>query len=437
MHQISLFELNTLIRQAIDLTFTDSYWLQAELSEVHERHGHCYLEFVQKDTQGNGLIAKARGQVWASRWAMLSPYFMRTTGQRLSLGMQVLVEVQVTFHELYGYALNVIDIDPTYTLGDIARRRQEILRTLQAEGVDRMNKELPLPMLLQRIAVISSPTAAGYEDFCNQLNSNKQKLFFQTRLFPATMQGKEVEQSVIGALNTIAEQVEDWDIVVIIRGGGSTSDLSGFDTLQLAENVAQFPLPVITGIGHERDDTVIDLIAHTRVKTPTAAAEFLIHHQQEQLERVNSLANRIQTAIGYTLQQENTRIRLLTTRLPALVATFQSRELSRLGRLATTLQTAAIQQLANQRNRVELTLHQLQATTQNAIQHQQIALQFAESHIRAADPKNILRLGFSITRVSGKAIRDTTHVHPGDTIQTILYQGTIISTITPSSSQAP
>lgn len=431
MPHLSLFELNTLIRRTIDLSFTDSYWLQAELSEVREGRGHCYLEFVQKDTRSNGLIAKARGQVWASRWTMLSPYFMHTTGQRLSPGMQVLVQVQVTFHELYGYALNVIDIDPTYTLGDIARRRQEILRTLQAEGVDRMNKELPLPLLLQRIAVISSPTAAGYEDFCNQLQSNRLNLFFQTRLFPATMQGEGVEQSVIGALNAIAANAEDWDIVVIIRGGGSTSDLSGFDTLQLAENVAQFPLPVITGIGHERDDTVIDLIAHTRVKTPTAAAEFLIHHQQEQLEQVNGLTDRIQTAIGYTLQQENTRIRLLTTKLPALVATFQSRESSRLGRLATTLQTAVIQRLSNQHNRLELTMHQLQTATQATLQRQHTTLQVAESHIRAADSKNILRLGFSITRVAGKAVRNTAQIQPGDTIQTTLYEGTLTSTIIP------
>ena len=239
------------------------------------------------------MVAKARAQVWANRWAFLKPMFEQTTGQTLSTGMQVLVQVEVTFHELYGYSLNITDIDPTYTLGDLARRRQEILRQLEEEGISTMNKELPLPRLLQRIAVISSATAAGYEDFHNQLIHNKRRLSFKTKLFQATMQGNDVADSIISALNRIAKEIDEWDAVVIIRGGGATSDLQGFDSLELAENVAQFPLPVITGIGHERDDTIIDLIAHTRVKTPTAAAELLIHHQEEELDMLEDFAARL------------------------------------------------------------------------------------------------------------------------------------------------
>ena len=269
---LTLYELNGLVRQTLELTLDEAYWVQAEVSELRVNR-HCYMELVQKEARGNGIMAKARAQVWANRWAFLKPMFENTTGQRLAAGMQVLVQVEVTFHELYGYSLNIIDIDPTYTLGDIARRRQEILQQLHREGIDQMNKELPLPRLMQRIAVISSASAAGYGDFCNQLTNNKRGLAFKTELFPAIMQGNDVESSIIKALNRIAERMDEWDVVVIIRGGGATSDLQGFDSLLLAENVAQFPLPIITGIGHERDDTVIDLASAPQRNHPSETAD--------------------------------------------------------------------------------------------------------------------------------------------------------------------
>ena len=264
-----------MVRRSLQTCFPDALWVQAELSDVRANaSGHCYLEFVQKDASGNSLVAKARGIIWAGTFARLKPYFERETGQAFVSGIKVLVKVTVGFHELYGYSLTVTDIDPTYTLGDMARRRREILERLKQEGVLTLNKELELPELAQRIAVISSPTAAGYGDFCKQLRDNAFGFVFYPCLFPAVMQGDKVEASVISALNRIYEKFDRWDAVVIIRGGGATSDLSGFDTYDLAVNCAQFPLPVITGIGHERDDTVIDMVAHTRVKTPTAAAEF-------------------------------------------------------------------------------------------------------------------------------------------------------------------
>lgn len=385
MKALSLYELNHLVRQALELKLAEALWVQAEVSELRVNR-HCYLELVQKDTHGGGIVAKARAQVWANRWTFLKPMFEHTTGQPLSAGMQVLMQVEVTFHELYGYSLNVTDIDPTYTLGDIARRRQEILQKLHDEGIDQMNKELPLPRLLQRVAVISSASAAGYGDFCNQLLVNKRKLAFKTELFQAIMQGNEVERSIINALNRIAAQQEEWDVVVIIRGGGATSDLQGFDSLELAENVAQFPLPIITGIGHERDDTVIDLIAHTRVKTPTAAAEFLIHHQEAELDTLENLMAALSNGSLQYITQAKSNVDILQRRLllyaPAL--------------------------LRNERNRISL----------------------IESKLQSAHPDRILRLGFSITRLNGKAVKSLGEVKEGDEIDTTLASGTLKSIVT-------
>jgi len=264
MDSLSLLELNALVRRSLEQCLPDQYWIQAELSDVRSNTtGHCYLEFVQKDPRSNNLVAKARGMIWSNIYRLLKPYFEETTGQLFASGIKVLVKVTVQFHELYGYSLTVLDIDPAYTLGDMARRRREILMQLEEEGVLTLNKELEMPVLPQRIAVISSATAAGYGDFCHQLQHNSGGFFFYTELFPALMQGNQVEESVLAALDRINDRVNEFDVVVIIRGGGATSDLSGFDTYLLAAACAQFPLPVITGIGHERDDTVLDSVAHT------------------------------------------------------------------------------------------------------------------------------------------------------------------------------
>ena len=245
-----------MVREVISMSLPDSYWVEAELSEAREGYGgHCYLELIEKDERSNTPIAKAHASCWRNRWMFIKPNFERITGQRIHAGMKVLLKVHAQFHENYGFSWIVDDIDPNYTMGDMARKRLEIINTLKAEGVFELQKELVLPMFCQRIAVISSATAAGYGDFCNQLADNDYGLQFQTRLFPATMQGEGVEQSVIAALDSINAEWEQFDCVVIIRGGGATSDLSGFDTLALAENVANFPLPIITGIGHERGES--------------------------------------------------------------------------------------------------------------------------------------------------------------------------------------
>lgn len=429
MKALTLYELNGIVRQTLELTLDSTYWVQAEISELRVNR-HCYMELVQKDKHGGGMVAKARAQVWANRWAFLKPMFEQTTGQTLSTGMQVLVEVEVTFHELYGYSLNITDIDPTYTLGDLARRRQAILQQLEEEGISTMNKELALPRLLQRIAVISSATAAGYEDFKNQLINNKRRLSFKTKLFQAVMQGNEVANSIIAALNCIAKQADEWDAVVIIRGGGATSDLQGFDSLELAENVAQFPLPIITGIGHERDDTIIDLIAHTRVKTPTAAAELLIHHQEEELDMLEDFTTRLMEQTKQLLYNENNRLKLLAAKAPLLFAQVKAREDLRLHRLMTALSNHSTLYLEQAKGNVELLYQTLQLHAPLLIQRERNRILLNESKLQSADPNHILRLGFSIARINGKAVKSVDEVKEGDEIETILASGTFKSTIT-------
>ena len=426
---LSLYELNNLVRSCLENVMPDTYWVKAELSEVRVSRGHCYLEFVQKSERGDGLVAKARGQVWANRWNIVRPYFERTTGRPLSPGMQVLVCVGVTFHELYGYSLNVVDIDPTFTLGDIARRRQEILKQLEQEGVLTMNKELPLPRLLQRVAVISSASAAGYGDFCNQLTSNVRGLCFRTKLFPAVMQGDGVEASVIAALNAIAAEMDEWDAVVIIRGGGSTSDLAGFDTLALAENVAQFPLPVITGIGHERDDTVIDVVAHTRVKTPTAAAEFLIHHLEAELDLVERLADRLTSACRQTLHAEQVRHQRICAKLPSLFSAFRLREENRLERLMGAAANGAVRYVERRKSAVEMFGQRLEQSAKTMLVKENHRLVRIADKAELASPERVLRLGYSITRINGHAVTDASGVKVGDTIVTTLANGEIRSEV--------
>ena len=428
MNALTLYEINSLVRQTLELTLDAEYWVQAEIAELRVNR-HCYMELVQKDARGNGIVAKARAQVWAQVWAFIKPMFEETTGQVLSAGMQVLVKVQVTFHELYGYSLNVTDIDPTYTLGDIAKRRQEILQQLRDEGIDTMNKELPLPRLLQRVAVISSASAAGYGDFCNQLNNNQRGLAFKTELFQAVMQGNEVEKSVIQALNRIANRLDEWDVVVIIRGGGATSDLQGFDSLLLAENVAQFPLPIITGIGHERDDTVIDMIAHTRVKTPTAAAEFLIHHQEEELDMLEDLSARLTGQINLLLQNETNRLKLLASKIPVLFSTVKAREEMRLHRLSAAMANSSIQNLEQAKGKVALLEKQMGLYASQRLQNEGRRIELLESKLEGASPQRILRLGFSITRVGGKAVKDVNEVKEGEEIETTLASGTLRSIV--------
>lgn len=401
---LSLYELNNRVRQVLNRSMTDEYWLQAELSDVRcNAAGHCYLEFIQKDPRNNNLVAKARGTVWANIFALLKPYFEKETGQAFVSGIKVLVKVTVDFHELYGYNLTVIDIDPSYTLGDMARCRREILLQLEEEGVLTLNKELHIPLFAQRIAVISSATAAGYGDFCSQLQNNPYGLAFHTRLFPAVMQGERVEKSIIAALDAIYAERDRWDVVVIIRGGGATSDLSGFDTYMLAANCAQFPLPIITGIGHERDDTVIDSVVHTRVKTPTAAAEFLINHLLETSQTLEEYENAILYAVRRRMETERIRLERIAGKLPSLIGMRKIQEEHRLASLQQRMLSAIPLRFARERHRVELLGQQ----------------------VSSASPEELLKRGYSITLKDGRAVTDPAQVCEGDDLTIRVWKGEI------------
>ena len=405
---LSLYELNALVRRTVEAGMPDAYWVQAELSDVRvNASGHCYVEFVQKSPLDNTLLAKARGMVWAHVFKLLKPYFEQATGQAFAAGIKVLVQVSVAFHELYGYSLMVCDIDPAYTLGDLAQRRREILRQLEEEGVLTLNKELPMPALPQRIAVISSPTAAGYGDFRHQLEHNPQGYYFRIELFRAVMQGEETEATILSALDGINARLDEFDVVVIIRGGGSTSDLSGFDTYLLAAACAQFPLPIITGIGHERDDTVLDSVAHTRVKTPTAAAEYLIGRMDEAAGTLHTFAARLQQSARNRLQQEHRRIDLLRRRIPASAY----RSLSRSNLALATMQTRIRQNVAAL---IERRRHRLELLAQRLVD---------------ASPQKQLARGYSLTLKEGRVVRDIACLQTGDQLETRLHRGTIRSIV--------
>lgn len=408
MDALSLYDLNALVRRSLEQCLPDEYWVQAELSDVRTNStGHCYLEFIQKDPRSNNLIAKARGTIWANVFRLLKPYFEESTGQAFVAGIKVLVQVTVSFHELYGYSLTVQDIDPTYTLGDMARRRREILKQLEEEGVLTLNKELAMPRLPQRIAVISSLTAAGYGDFCHQLQNNPRRFYFNTELFPALMQGERVEDSVLSALDKINARLNDFDAVVIIRGGGATSDLSGFDTYLLAAACAQFPLPIITGIGHERDDTVLDSVAHTRVKTPTAAAEYLIDCMNDAADELEMLAGRLHETVRDLLTQEYRKLIAYKNRIPSAVY--------------RRISDAKLSLLIAQKDMV-------QSVTSSLSRHRH-RLELFQQRLDDASPERQLARGYSITLKDGKIVKDVNELQATDVIVTRLHRGEVTSVI--------
>ncbi len=374
-----------MVRDAIEMQMPDEYWVESELSECRERGGHCYMELIEKEEQTNTPVARASAKCWRQTWQMLQPHFERVTGQPLHAGLKVLLRVYAQYHEAYGFSWIVTDIDPTYTIGDMARKRQEIIRQLKEEGVFDLQRELCIPMFAQRIAVISAAGAAGYGDFCRQLEDNEYGLKFEATLFPAIMQGEQVEQSIIDALEKIYSAINSYDVVVIIRGGGATADLSGFDTLALAENVAQFPLPIITGIGHDRDESILDMVSNTRVKTPTAAAALLIDNLRQVLTRIDNAQQRIAMAISQRFASQKERLSSLHTIIPVLA----------------------------------------QRLLSNAKHH----LELLEMQLQGYDPQLLLRRGYSITLHNGHAVRDPQELKTGDEIETRLEKGTIVSTV--------
>lgn len=405
---LSLLDLNALVRQGIEACLPDSYWVQAELSDVRSNaSGHCYLEFIQKDEHSGAMLAKARGIIWSSMFNLLKPYFEESTGETFRSGLKVLVEVNVSFHELYGYSLTVQNIDPTYTLGDMVKRKAEIIKQLEKEGVLTLNKELELPLLTQRIAVISSATAAGYEDFCEQLLNNSWGIPFYAELFPALMQGEQVEPTVLTALDQILDREDEFDVVVIIRGGGASSDLSGFDTYLLAAACAQFPMPIITGIGHERDDTVLDVVAHTRVKTPTAAAEFLVGRMVDLIASLDNLKNRLQQAVQTSLKRESAYLMQLQKQIPQL----------------------ALFALNSEDYKLKSLQRQLISATNHYLKEQTHRLNTLSLELKGVSPFEVMKKGYALVFQQGRAISSVKDVKLDSSLTIMLKDGSLSTVV--------
>lgn len=429
MKTVTLFELNNLVREVISSTLSEEYWVEAELSEVHEVRGHCYMELIQKELFSNTPVAKASAKCWKNKWSLLREKFAKVAREGLKPGMKVLLKVYADFHEAYGFAWIVTDINPEFTMGDMARKRQEIIDTLKREGVLELQKELVLPLFAQRIAVISSENAAGYGDFCHQLADNPQQLKFYTRLFPAVMQGEGVEESVIGALNSINENIEKFDAVVIIRGGGATSDLSGFDTLRLAENVANFPIPIITGIGHDRDESIVDMVAHTKVKTPTAAAALLIDHLNHILERLLDAQAELIAAVRHRSELEQARLVRMREKIPVLFSLVKTRQEQRIERHLANITAALNDKLSREHHRLSLIESQLGPTLLQQLTRENYRLQLLQQRLEALNPQRLLQRGYSITLCKGKVVKDARQLKAGDEIETKLANGKITSII--------
>lgn len=429
MEPLSLFELNNIVRETIEYTLDQSYWVTAELSEVRlSAKGHCFLELVEKHPNGSTPIAKAKAVIMSYVYPMIKMSFEEATNQSLCTGLKVQLKVDISFSEVYGYSLIVKDIDPTYTLGSLAQLRKEILDKLTQDGIIDMNKMLTLPRPLQRIAVISSATAAGYGDFCNQLDTNSLGVRFTHKLFQAAMQGADTAFSIIHALDQIAYEADMWDAVVIIRGGGAVSDLAGFEDYDLAACCAQFPLPVITGIGHERDTTVLDFVANTHLKTPTAVAAFLLDQMAMEIQWLKDT----EKAIYFGIQQQTQETR---TKLNNLINTINNK--ARLichdkeNKLSVTYERLC-QKLAAIVRQQQLMLPQderiIQLARRTIANHQQ-RLQTTQRALEFYDPMKILNLGYSLTRVNGHVVKSIDDIAVGDTLHTTLAKGEIYSTV--------
>lgn len=383
MEKYSLKELCDWIQEMVENDLPDRYWVCAEIASMSVR-GHCYMELVEKAENGI-LAAKVRATCWNNVYNLLSAYFVQETGQSLHVGLQVMLEVSVEFHAVYGLSLNVWNIDPTYTLGDLAKQRQATIQQLTEDGVMDLQKALQIPSLPRRVAVISSADAAGYGDFCDQLKHNRFGFKFHVQLYPAVVQGDNAARSVVQALNSIAALEEEWDVVVIIRGGGASTDMSCFDDYNLASHCAQFPLPIIAGIGHTRDVSVVDMVVHTSVKTPTAAAEWLIERVAKQVERVGSLMLRLQRATQNAVSREKNRLLLYEQQIFNAVRGKAVRERGKLDLWMKTIE-----------------LH---------------------------SPERIFKMGYSLTMVNGKMVRSQSEVNEGDVLETHLHDGVIQSVV--------
>ena len=420
---ISLVEFNRRIGGLLHDASVQRCWVVAETSDVRQSGGHCYLELVQKDAQTGQTLARMRGIVWASVYARLRCEFERATGQPFASGMNVMVEVSANFHEQYGLSVVITGINPTYTLGDMARQRLEILNRLRSEGIIDMNKQLPRADVAQRVAVISAAGAAGYGDFMNQLHNNPSGIKFYTCLFPAVMQGQSTVTSVIAALERINDYADLFDCVVIIRGGGSTSDLNSFDNYDLAANVAQFPLPVICGIGHDRDNTVVDSVASVRVKTPTAAAEWLLDRAQSALDHVNALTDMVIDSATQMLSGARQQLAYFTSGIPLMADNIVVRHRARLQQIAAAIPVVAARRIDGAGKDLAFASQRVAMAALQCVANERQRVTGLEKQIELLSPDRVLRRGYSLTLRDGHVVTSASSLRAGDSLVTRFVDG--------------
>ena len=433
MTSLSLCQLNQTIKESLHLVIPTTLWVRAEINSISTNYsGHCYLDLIEKHPYSDQLIAKQRATIWASTYRHLLQKFLSATNSTFQVGMKILIEVSVEFHELYGLSLNVKDIDPTYTLGELQRRRLDIIERLKKRGLIAKNSQLPLPRPIQRIAVISSSTAAGYTDFLHQLNNNSYGFQYSVTLFSAVMQGAQTEESILSALDEIINcQMSDLDfqLVVIVRGGGATSDLQAFDSERLAERCANFPLPIFTGIGHLRDETILDMVVHTALKTPTAVAEYIISLSLEVLNFLDEIAEKIQNLVFRQIEQEKNHLLLLSARLPQSVQRALTQFANSLVDLRYRLQLKTADLIVKNSIYLDQKKTQLTIATNSLLQSQQSQLKLLETKLQLLDPQQLLKKGYSYTTHKGKLITSITQLQSGDVITTNLVDGAIDSVV--------
>ncbi len=449
---ITLLELNKKVQQILKEQFNYSYWIIAEISELKSnRSGHAYIDLIEKDEIEDKIIARARAIIWANTYRILKPYFETTTQREFQSGLKILIRASVEFHELYGYSLYIHDIDPTYTLGELARQKLETVERLKQEGIFNMNKELEFPLVPQKIAIISSKTAAGYKDFMEQLSNNPYQYKFYTKLFPAVLQGDQAEKSIIKALDKIFAYEEFFDVVVIIRGGGAKSDLGVFDLYNLAANVAQYPLPVITGIGHEKDESITDLVAYKKLKTPTAVADFLVEKLYDFESLIKTKFDHFQNLIKQYIKQENLKLQSIIYRLIPKTRSqlesekgyqliihqklknaqlnFISNQKNKIRQYAFHLKNNTIISLNKKNNLLNKYLNEFINSTRKSLNSQKNKISQLELSNKYLNPKEILKRGYSITTKDGKIIKKYSSLKKDDQIKTFLKQGFIESRV--------
>lgn len=423
---ITLLELTQRISNLVMRPETQNVWITAELQDVASRGGHCYMELLQKDEDGR-QVARIRGCCWANIYGPLSRRFYEATGQQFASGLKVMLRVSATMHSVFGLSLVIQEVNTEYTMGDLIRRRNEILRKLQDEGILEDNRSLKWPIVIQRVAIISAPGAAGYGDFMNQLLNNPSRLKFKTRLFPAVMQGASAPASIIAALEEIAKEAKEWDGVVIIRGGGATSDLQAFEDYALAASVAQFPLPVAIGIGHERDVTVLDWVANIRLKTPTAVAEWLIGKGETVLGALIAAGNKIVQYATQRVAGDKEQLAQAEALLPVAAAGAVERSKAMLTRAVSTLYGLSSGKIEPSRARLDMIAANLAAASSNQLRRQAERLDASEKLLEVLSPASTLARGYSITRIDGHAVSSVKDVPLGALLEITVADGSFLA----------